>query len=77
MMIGQKVLRPTVVSVYNYVQPLVSVTVSVMAGVAVFKGAQALAAVLVFSGVWLVIKSKSKRDENLEKAAKVKEAPNV
>ena len=77
MMIGQKVLRPTVVSVYNYVQPLVSVTVSVMVGLAVFKGAQALAAVLVFSGVWLVIKSKSKRDENLEKAAKVKEAPNV
>ena len=77
MMIGQKVLRPTVVSVYNYVQPLVSVTVSVMVGLAVFKGAQALAAVLVFSGVWLVIKSKSKRDENLEKAAKVKEATNV
>ncbi len=71
MMIGQKVLRPTVVSVYNYVQPLVSVTVSVMVGLAVFKGAQALAAVLVFSGVWLVIKSKSKRDENLEKAVKV------
>ena len=77
MMIGQKVLRPTVVSVYNYVQPLVSVTVSVMVGLAVFKGAQALAAILVFSGVWLVIKSKSKRDENLEKAAKVKEATNV
>ncbi len=62
MMIGQKILRPTVVSVYNYVQPLVSVTVSVIAGLAVFKGAQAIAAVLVFSGVWLVIKSKSKRD---------------
>ncbi len=62
MMVGQKVLRPTVVSVYNYVQPLVSVTVSVIVGLAVFKGAQAIAAVLVFSGVWLVIKSKSKRD---------------
>ena len=54
MMVGQKVLRPTVVSVYNYVQPLVSVTVSVIVGLAVFKGAQAVAAVLVFSGVWLV-----------------------
>lgn len=62
MMIGQKTLRPTVVSVYNYVQPLVSVTVSVLAGLAVFKGTQALAAVLIFSGVWLVVKSKSKRD---------------
>lgn len=62
MMIGQKTLRPTVVSVYNYVQPLVSVSVSVLAGLAVFKGTQALAAILVFSGVWLVIKSKSKHD---------------
>ena len=70
MMMGQKVLRPTVVSVYNYVQPLVSVTVSVIVGLAVFKGAQAIAAVLVFSGVWLVVKSKSKRDEKLQVAAK-------
>ena len=62
MMIGQKTLRPTVVSVYNYVQPLVSVTVSVIVGLAVFKGMQAIAAILVFSGVWLVVKSKSKRD---------------
>lgn len=62
MMIGQKTLRPTVVSVYNYVQPLVSVSVSVIAGLAVFGGTQAFAAVLIFSGVWLVIKSKSKRD---------------
>ena len=68
MMVGQKVLRPTVVSVYNYVQPLVSVTVSVIVGLAVFKGAQAVAAVLVFSGVWLVIKSKSKRDVKDETA---------
>lgn len=60
MMIGQKTLRPTVVSVYNYVQPLVSVTVSVIVGLAVFKGMQAIAAILIFSGVWLVVKSKSK-----------------
>ena len=68
MMIGQKTLRPTVVSVYNYVQPLVSVTVSVLAGLAVFKGMQAIAAVLIFSGVWLVVKSKSKRDMEIQKA---------
>lgn len=71
MMIGQQVLRPTVVSIYNYVQPLVSVTVSVLAGLAVFKGIQAVAAVLVFSGVWLVIKSKSKRDVAMENCEKL------
>lgn len=62
MMIGQQTLRPTVVSVYNYMQPLVSVSVSVAAGLAVFKTSQALAAILVFSGVWFVVKSKSKHD---------------
>ena len=62
MMVGQQTLRPTVVSVYNYMQPLVSVSVSVAVGVAVFKTSQALAAILVFSGVWFVVKSKSKHD---------------
>ena len=62
MMVGQQTLRPTVVSVYNYMQPLVSVSVSVTAGLAVFKTSQALAAILVFSGVWFVVKSKSKHD---------------
>jgi drug/metabolite transporter (DMT)-like permease len=63
-MIGQKTLRPTVVSIYNYVQPVVSVTVSVFAGIGVFKWSQALAVILVFSGVWMVTKSRSRRDQN-------------
>ncbi len=67
-MIGQKTLRPTVVSVYNYVQPLVSVSVSVMTGIGVLKWSQALAVILVFSGVMLVTKSKSKKD--MEKSVK-------
>lgn len=62
MMVGQQTLRPTVVSVYNYMQPLVSVSVSVALSLAVFKTSQALAAILVFSGVWFVVKSKSKHD---------------
>lgn len=67
MMMGQKTLRPTVVSVYNYVQPIVSVSVSVAVGLAVFKSTQAIAAALIFSGVWLVVKSKSKHDMNINK----------
>lgn len=62
-MIGQKTLRPTVVSVYNYVQPIVSVAVSVLTGLGVLKPSHALAVILVFSGVWLVTKSRSRRDE--------------
>lgn len=60
--VAQSVLRPTVVSVYNYVQPILSVVVSVAVGMSVFTLPQGVAVVLVFSGVWLVIKSKSKRD---------------
>lgn len=61
-MIGQKTLRPTVVSVYNYVQPIVSVIVSVLTGIGVLKPTHALAVILVFSGVWLVTKSRSRSD---------------
>lgn len=61
--VAQGVFRPTVVSVYNYVQPIVSVVVSVAVGMSVFTLPQGVAVLLVFSGVWLVIKSKSKRDE--------------
>lgn len=61
-MIGQRTLRPTVVSVYNYVQPIVSVAASLLMGIGILKPTHALAVVLVFSGVWLVTKSKSRKD---------------
>ena len=63
---AQQVLRPTVVSVYNYVQPLVAVIVSVLTGLGVFKPTHALAVLLVFFGVRFVTKSKSRKD--MEKA---------
>lgn len=67
-MIGQKTLRPTVVSIYNYVQPIVSVIISVIIGVGTLQPAHLAAIALVFSGVWLVTKSKSKADMEREKA---------
>lgn len=66
LMVGQTTLRPTVVSIYNYVQPLVSVTVSVLTGIGVFKPAQGIAIIFVCLGVWLVTKSKSRRDLDME-----------
>lgn len=70
---AQKVLRPTVVSIYNYVQPAVAVAVTLLTGIGVFKPAQALAVLLVFLGVWLVTKSKSRRDMESE-ARKARQA---
>jgi len=54
------------VSVYNYVQPIVSVVVSVLSGLGILKPSHALAVILVFTGVWLVTKSRSRQD--MEKA---------
>lgn len=65
---GQKVLRPTVVSMYNYVQPIVAVIVSVVLGLAVFTLTHALAVALIFSGVALVTLSKSRKDQLREEA---------
>lgn len=62
MICGQQVLRPTVVSMYNYVQPIVAVIVSIVLGLAVFTLTHALAVALIFSGVALVTLSKSRRD---------------
>ena len=59
---GQQVLRPTVVSMYNYGQPIVAVIVSIVLGLAVFTLTHALAVALIFSGVALVTLSKSRRD---------------
>ena len=69
-MVGQRTLRPTVVSVYNYVQPVVSVGATLLMGLGILKPTHALAVVLVFSGVWLVTKSKSRRDMESEKNSK-------
>ena len=68
-MIGQRTLRPTVVSVYNYVQPIVSVAATLLMGIGILKPTHALAVVLVFSGVWLVTKSKSRKDIESERQA--------
>ena len=59
---AQQILRPTVVSVYNYVQPMVAVIVSVLTGLGVFKVTHAIAVLLVFFGVRFVTTSKSRRD---------------
>ena len=59
---AQKVLRPTVVAIYNYVQPLAAVIVSLAMDIGVVKWSQGLAVLFVFAGVWMVTKSKSRRD---------------
>ena len=59
---AQRLLRPTVVSMYNYLQPIVATIVSVTMGVASFGLEKGLAIALVFLGVYIVTKSKSRQD---------------
>lgn len=60
LMTAQKVLRPTVLSMYNYMQPIVASVVSVIMGIGTFGWMKGLAVALVFSGVYLVTQSKSR-----------------
>lgn len=67
--IGQRYLRPTVVSMYNYVQPVVAVLFTVAVGLDTFGFTKAAAALCVFAGVWLVTKSKSRAQLEAESTA--------
>lgn len=51
---AQKALRPTVVAMYNYVQPVTSTIVSVLTGLAIFGFNHALAILLIVLGVYTV-----------------------
>ena len=55
---SQRKLSSTVVSTYNYVQPFVTVTASLLMGLAVFQWQHLIAAILIFTGVWLVISTR-------------------
>ncbi|MBD5264483.1 MAG: EamA family transporter [Bacteroides sp.] len=58
-MIGQKNLRPTIVGMYNYVQPIVATIVGVCLGLDSFTLPKVFAVLLIFSGVYLVTISKA------------------
>ncbi len=56
---GQKRLRPTVTGMYNYIQPLVASIVAVCWGMDSFGVSKAIAAALIFVGVYMVSSKKS------------------
>lgn len=67
-MIGQKNLRPTLVGMYNYVQPIIASLIGIYLGLDRFTALKVIAVGLIFSGVYLVTISKSRG--NLEKNVK-------
>ena len=58
--VGQKVLRPTVISLYGYLQPIIATVMGIATGMDRLTWQKVVAAVLVFTGVILVNKSRGK-----------------
>ena len=56
--VAQRRVEPTVIAMYNYLQPVVAVVSSVAVGLAVLTGMNVLATLFVFVGVWLVNREK-------------------
>lgn len=68
--IGQNSLRPTTLSMYNYLQPIVASLAAVAIGIDSFGFKHALSGVLVFTGVYIVTQSKSRAQLEAEKNSK-------
>lgn len=71
--VGQKILRPTVAGMYNYVQPLVACFVAVIWGMDTFNWIKAVAIVLIFSGVYFVTASRSRQEVEHYEAEQTKQ----
>lgn len=57
--VGQKRLRPTLVSMYTYLQPILACVISIIVGMDVITWQKVLAIVLVFGGVAIVNRSRA------------------
>ena len=57
--IGQQRLRPTLVSMYSYHQPVIAVAISILSGIDRLSPMKVAAIILVFTGVAVVNKSRS------------------
>lgn len=57
--IGQKNIRPTIISMYSYLQPIIAAVIAVIVGMDVFTWKKLAAAALVITGVIIVNGSKA------------------
>jgi len=57
--VGQQRIRPTLVSMYGYLQPIIAIAVAIWTGMDRLTFTKILAALLVFTGVWVVNQSRA------------------
>ncbi|MBK5720305.1 DMT family transporter [Dysgonomonas sp. Marseille-P4677] len=67
---AQRRIRPTTISMYNNMQPLIASIVAIYMGMDRFTFEKLIAAILIFGGVYLVTASKSRAD--MEEAVNMK-----
>lgn len=56
---GQKRIRPTLVSMYSYIQPIIATVISICIGMDTLTWQKVLAALMVFAGVFVVSRSRA------------------
>jgi len=66
--VAQKRLQPTTQAMYNYVLPIVATALAVFTGTGTLTVTKVIASVLVFVGVYIVTRSKTKADPDAAKA---------
>ena len=57
--VGQQRIRPTLVSMYGYLQPIIAIAVAIWAGMDRLTLTKVVAALAVFAGVWVVNRSRA------------------
>lgn len=69
--LGQKLIRPTLVSMYSYAQPIIAIAISIAIGMDTLTVGKIIATIVVFTGVLIVSRSPSARS----KMAKLQNGP--
>lgn len=61
--LGQKLIRPTLVSMYSYAQPIIAIAISIAIGMDTLTVGKIIATIIVFTGVFIVSRSPSARSK--------------
>ncbi len=69
---AQQILSPTVIAMYNYLQPIVACTFSVILGLGVLSVYHLVATLMVFVGVYMVNSVKKERTDALKHRSAIK-----
>ena len=64
--VGQQRIRPTLVSMYGYLQPIIAVAVAIWTGMDRLTFTKVFAALLVFTGVWVVNQSRAAKPPTID-----------